>query len=114
MSDKPRLNAPDGHAVPSKPTLGVDQPPARTPRREVVSAAPGDQRVQGTIPARSRRGTSLERVSMRVLATGGIIGIATALGAVLVGNDIAGWVVGLAVGLASVSLAALSRSSRQL
>lgn len=51
---------------------------------------------------------------MRVLATGGIIGIATALGAVLVDNDVAGWIVGLAVGLTSVILAALLWSSRQL
>ena len=51
---------------------------------------------------------------MRVLATGGIIGIATALGAVLVSNDVAGWIVGLAVGLTSVILAAVLWSSRQL
>jgi hypothetical protein len=51
---------------------------------------------------------------MRVLATSGIIGIATALGAVLVANDVAGWIVGLAVGLTSVVLAALLWSSRQL
>jgi hypothetical protein len=69
---------------------------------------------QGMIPARARRRTQLERGSMRVLATGGIIGIATVLGAVLVGQDVAGWIVGLAVGLTSVVLAALLWSSRQL
>jgi hypothetical protein len=51
---------------------------------------------------------------MRVLATGGIIGIATALGAVLVGKDVAGWIVGLAVEITSVVLAALLWSSWQL
>ena len=51
---------------------------------------------------------------MRLIATGGIIGIAAILGAVLVGEDVAGWVVGLAVGLTSVILAALLWSSRQL
>jgi len=51
---------------------------------------------------------------VRVIATGGIIGIATLLGAVLVSQDIAGWIVGLAVGLSSVTLAALLWSSRQL
>ncbi len=51
---------------------------------------------------------------MRVLATGGIIGVATILGAVLVAQDVAGWIVGLSVGLASVILAALLWSSRQL
>jgi hypothetical protein len=48
----------------------------------------------------------LERGSMRVLATGGIIGLATILGAVLVSEDVAG--------LTSVILAALLWSSRQL
>jgi hypothetical protein len=43
-----------------------------------------------------------------------IIGIAVVLGAVLVGQDGAGWIVGLAVGLTSVVLAALLWSSRQL
>jgi hypothetical protein len=51
---------------------------------------------------------------MRVLATGGIIGIATVLGAVLVSQSVAGWIVGLSVGLTSVILAALLWSSRQL
>jgi hypothetical protein len=31
---------------------------------------------------------------MRLVATGGIIGIAAVLGAVLVGQDVAGWIVG--------------------
>ena len=51
---------------------------------------------------------------MRLVATSGIIGIAVALGAVLVGQDVAGWIVGLAIGLTSVILAALLWSSRQL
>ena len=69
---------------------------------------------QGMIPGRSHRSTRVERVSMRVLATGGIIGIATVLGAVLVAQDVAGWIVGLVVGVASVVLAAVLWSSRQL
>jgi len=50
---------------------------------------------------------------MRLIATGGIIGIAVLLGVVLVGQD-AGWIVGLVIGLTSVILAALLWSSRQL
>jgi uncharacterized membrane protein len=49
-----------------------------------------------------------------LIATGGIIGLAVVLGAVLVGQNVAGWIVGLAVGLTSVTLAALLWSSRQL
>lgn len=79
-----------------------------------TSEHPRPERVQGMIPGRARRRTKLERGSMRVLATGGIIGLATILGAVLVSQDVAGWIVGLAVGLTSVILAALLWSSRQL
>jgi uncharacterized membrane protein len=37
-----------------------------------------------------------------------------ALGAILVGQDVAGWIVGLVIGLISVILAAMLWSSRQL
>ena len=66
------------------------------------------------VPGRERRRSKIERGFMRIVATGGIIGIATVLGAILVGQDIVGWIVGLAVGLTSVVLAALLWSSRQL
>lgn len=69
---------------------------------------------QGMVPARERRRTGIERGAMRTIATGGIIGIAVILGAVLVAQDVAGWIVGLVVGLVSVGLAALLWSSRQL
>jgi uncharacterized membrane protein len=66
------------------------------------------------VPGRERRRTGIERGFMRLVATGGIIGVAVLLGAVLVGQDVAGWIVGLVVGLTSVILAALLWSSRQL
>jgi len=69
---------------------------------------------QGMVPGRERRRTKVERGAMRLIATGGVIGIAAILGAVLVGQDVAGWIVGLAVGVTSVFLAALLWSSRQL
>jgi hypothetical protein len=81
-------------------------------RRERESRRGG--RPQGMVPGRERRRTKLERGTMRVVATAGIIGIAVLLGAVLVGQDVAGWIVGLVVGLTSVILAALLWSSRQL
>jgi hypothetical protein len=77
---------------------------------EAQAAAPA----QGMIPGRARRRTKVERVSMRVLATGGIVGIAAILGAVLVGQHVAGWIVGVTIGVTSVILAALLWSSRQL
>jgi len=66
------------------------------------------------LPGRERRRTVVERGFVRVVATGGVVGIATILGAVLVSQDVAGWIVGLAVGLTSVTLAAVLWSSRQL
>jgi hypothetical protein len=72
------------------------------------------ERPQGMVPARERRRTKVERASMRVIATGGIIGIGVLLGAVLVSQEVAGWIVGLVVSLTSVILAALLWSSRQL
>ena len=66
------------------------------------------------VPGRERRRTGIERGLMRLIATGGIIGVAVVLGAVLGGQDVAGWIIGLVVGLTSVILAALLWSSRQL
>jgi uncharacterized membrane protein len=66
------------------------------------------------VPGRDRRRSKVERGFMRLIATGGIVAIAVALGAVLVGEDVAGWIVGLVIGLTSVILAALLWSSRQL
>lgn len=66
------------------------------------------------IPGRDRRRSVIERGFMRIVATGGIVGIAVIIGAVLVSQNVAGWIVGLAVGLTSVILAALLWSSRQL
>jgi len=63
----------------------------------------GQPRPQLTsVPAR-RRGLH-ERASTRLLATIGVVGIATILGAVLVSQNVAGWIVGVAVGLMSVIL----------
>jgi hypothetical protein len=72
------------------------------------------ERPQGMVPGRERRRSGIERATMRVIATGGIVGVATALGAVLVSQDVAGWIVGLVIGVTSVVLAALLWSSRQL
>jgi hypothetical protein len=72
------------------------------------------ERPQGMVPGRERRRSKVERATMRMVATGGIVAIAVLLGAVLVGQDVDGWIVGLVIGLTSVILAALLWSSRQL
>jgi hypothetical protein len=93
----------------------LDVPPAADAQPE--SPTPEDvphERPQGMVPGRERRRTKVERGFMRLVATGGIVAIAVLLGAVLVGQDVAGWIVGLVIGVTSVVLAALLWSSRQL
>jgi hypothetical protein len=99
---------------PSEPAA-PDEPPTDTDQDEAPAPEPTEhERPQGMIPGRERRRTVVERGFMRIVATGGIVGIAVIIGAVLVSQDVAGWIVGLAVGLTSVILAALLWSSRQL
>ena len=74
----------------------------------------GKESPRGMLPSRERRRTGVERGFMRLVATAGIVGIAVVLGAILVGQDVAGWIVGLVIGVTSVLLAALLWSSRQL
>jgi hypothetical protein len=66
------------------------------------------------ILGRERRRLKAESVLMRLVATGGIVAIGVLLGAILVSQDVQGWIVGLVVALVSVILSALLWSSRQL
>jgi hypothetical protein len=97
----------------SEPPLEVS-PAADAQPESPTRADVTHERPQGMVPGRERRRTKVERGFMRVVATGGIVGIAVLLGAVLVGQDVAGWIVGLVIGVTSVVLAALLWSSRQL
>jgi protein-S-isoprenylcysteine O-methyltransferase Ste14 len=81
---------------------------------DVKSPVEDDEGAQGMIPARRHRRSWFERISMRILATGGIIGIDVALGAILTANHVHGWIEGLVIGVVSVVLAAILWSSRQL
>jgi hypothetical protein len=100
-------------AIPDEPPDSGGEPDTREARfRERESRR--SERPQGMVPGRARRRTGIERGAMRAIATGGIVGIGVVLGAVLVGQDVAGWIVGLVVSLASLLLAALLWSSRQL
>ncbi len=55
-----------------------------------------------------------ESALVRLIATAGVVGIGTAVGAILVANDVAGWITGLSVSLVSVILAAVLWRSRRL
>jgi hypothetical protein len=105
-SSEPPLDVP--------PAADVQPQPAEPPPESAPPAEVHHERPQGMVPGRERRRTKVERGFMRLVATGGIVGIAVLLGAVLVSQDVAGWIVGLVIGLTSVVLAALLWSSRQL
>jgi hypothetical protein len=85
-------------------------PPAPPEADAIVTRGDAD----GMLPGRRHRAWVVERVFVRVVATGGVVGIAVALGAILVGQNVAGWIVGLVIGLASVVLSAVLWSSREL
>ncbi len=65
------------------------------------------------LPNRQRR-RRFESLAMRLIATAGIIGIGTALGAILGTQDVDAWIIALVVTSVSVLLAAVLWSSRSL
>ena len=68
---------------------------------------------KGFLPtAPARRGA--ESIVARVIATAGVVGIGTALAAILVANNVAGWIVGLVVSITCVLLSAVLWRSRKL
>ena len=108
MTPDDRLPAAD-----DEPPETGGEPDAREARFQERESRRRD-RPQGMVPGRERRRTGVERGAMRTIATGGIVAIGVLLGAVLVGQDVAGWIVGLVVSAVSIILAALLWSSRQL
>ena len=67
----------------------------------------------GFLPQRGRR-RGVESVFMRVIATGGIIGLGTALAAILGSQEVDAWIIGIAVSALTVILAAFLWSARTL
>jgi protein-S-isoprenylcysteine O-methyltransferase Ste14 len=65
------------------------------------------------LPERRQR-LPLESAFVRVIATGGVVGIGVALGAILTSQNIQGWIVGLVIALVSVLVSAILWSSRRL
>jgi hypothetical protein len=95
-----------------RPDAGGEQAARETRFRERESRR--KERPQGIVPGRGRRRAGIERGLMRMIATDGIVGIGVVWGAVLVGQDVTGWIVGLVVSVVSILLVALLWSSRQL
>jgi hypothetical protein len=98
-----------------------DPGPSTTPETQPgAGRGPGRRRgrgepAQNMLPGRQRRRLGIERMLVRLVATGGVIGVGVALGAILRSNhSIQGWVIGLVVSLVTVILSAILWSSRQL
>ena len=66
------------------------------------------------LPGRPSRASGLERGVVRVVATGGVIGIGVGVAAILASQHVQGWIIGLVVATLSVILSAILWSSRQL
>ena len=67
----------------------------------------------GFLPASPPRANT-ESIAVRCIATAGVAGIGTAMGAILDSASVSGWIVGLVVSLVSVVLAAVLWRSRTL
>jgi hypothetical protein len=77
-------------------------------RRDAPAERPGVM-----IPS-GRKRLPLEAPLMRVVATGGIVGIGVVIAAIMTSQDSKGWLIGLVVSIVSVVLAAVLWSSRRL
>jgi hypothetical protein len=94
----------------SRPVSEPSEAASRSARRAERRNEPPSPNM---LPARHNRGV-LERTFVRVIATGGIVGICVAIAAIMASSNSAGWIIGLVVSLVSVVLAALLWSSRVL
>jgi hypothetical protein len=98
------------------PSNGEGRPDAE---REARRAARGEQRADaaqrpGVMIPSGRKRLPLEAPLMRLVATGGIIGIGVVIAAIMTSQDSSGWLIGLVVSIVSVVLAAILWSSRWL
>ena len=106
-------DAADPHldAAPATGDAAAEREARRTARDE-RRGAPGQRRAV-MIPRRDKR-LPVEAPVMRVVATAGIVAISVVIAAIMGSQDSQGWVIGLAVSLVSLALAAVLWSSRRL
>jgi hypothetical protein len=90
-----------------QPSQDLEPVPEREPERE-----PRGERGP-FLPNRATR-LRVESFAMRLVATAGIVGIGTALGAILGTQDVKAWIIALVVSTVSVLLAGVLWSSRSL
>jgi hypothetical protein len=98
---------------PRESTFADPEPSAAASRSASRTESRGRRASPNMLPTRRGRGL-LERTFVRVIATGGIVGIGVAIAAIMASSNSAGWIIGLVVSLVSVVLAAVLWSSRIL
>jgi hypothetical protein len=84
---------------------------SKLPASSDATAAPAAN--VGFLPSQPARAAA-ESILVRVVATAGVIGIGTAVGAILSAQNFAGWTVSLVVSILCVTLAAILWRSRRL
>jgi hypothetical protein len=95
---------------------GADEAAVASDRSEgaVVAGKHGGRRgSREAVSGRGRRRSTPERLLVRVIGTGGIVGLGVALGAILASSNVQGWIIGLVVALVTVILSAILWSSNQ-
>jgi protein-S-isoprenylcysteine O-methyltransferase Ste14 len=101
------------------PGSGEGQPDAEREARRAARSERREARAEraGVMTPSGRRRLPLEAPLMRVVTTGGIVGIGivvVVVAAIMTSQDSKGWLIGLVVSIVSVGLAALLWSSRRL
>jgi hypothetical protein len=94
------------------PDQGLPAVPAAESPTSEATDTPAARRAS-MLPERRER-PPLESAFVRLIATGGVVGIGVALGAILSSQSVEGWIIGLVVALVSVILSAVLWSSRRL
>jgi hypothetical protein len=96
------------------PGNGEGQPDAEREARRAARGERRDAERPGVMIPSGRKRLPLEAPLMRVVATGGIVGIGVVIAAIMTSQDSKGWLIGLVVSIVSVVLAAVLWSSRRL
>jgi hypothetical protein len=113
---KPRACGYSGFVSATTPGNGEGQPDAEREARRAARSGRRDAPAErpGVMIPSGRKRLPLEAPLMRVVATGGIVGIGVVIAAIMTSQDSKGWLIGLVVSIVSVVLAAVLWSSRRL
>ena len=117
--DEPPLGAPSGATEQHPHDSSADPEGSSAPAEplEYESSEPADIREHtppNMLPSHERRRSAVERLFVRLIATGGVIAIGVAIAAILADNKVQGWIIGLVISVVTVVLSAVLWSSRQL